>query len=451
MKAFCSVQKNGDAQLIGRSIVLPGYEYLLKMGFFFFVGFISFAPSFYLIMPISSVVRSIRMYEVLFALIFILVLIQSIKNKGIVFHITPIDFPVFVIVIFWAVSILKGNIAALNINPRDYISLLKPVRLWLILQMVLFFAVNRRDVHRILYILILFSLYPEILGIFEYLNNTTIKEFLCTAYVGQEYSPIIVGGFDVYGAGYLHKFRSSSVFVGDVNAYGGYAAIFFLAAYLFFLYVRKNRDKYIFLAISGASLVGVLISGSRKAILCIFIGIILCAILRFRRFLNAWPIYIMSAAVTLSLIPEYFVQRLFEHPEQKIVNIDRLWMQFANQDITTLLLGTGALFEYGMDNFYMMLLFRCGLIGLLLYIVLIAIIINSSYYVMRNAHCWLDEMVGLMGVVLTISNEWLNVTGLYTYSGRISESLWVILGTVFVLYRFIRIENRSINAPCISF
>jgi hypothetical protein len=57
----------------------------------------------------------------------------------------------------------------------------------------------------------------------------------------------------------------------------------------------------------------------------------------------------------------------------------------------------------------------------------------------------MDEMVGILASILIVLIEWLNVTGLFFYAGRISESYWVILGLLCVVYRITSSRVPSVN------
>ena len=128
----------------------------------------------------------------------------------------------------------------------------------------------------------------------------------------------------------------------------------------------------------------------------------------------------------------------------------KLWSQYREFELSTLLFGKGAVHHFGIDSFYLKLLLSGGILGLVAHFILIYFILRVSIYVMRNSQCRLDELTGMMAIVITISIEWLNATGLYFYSGRISESFWVILGSVFVLYRIMQKEKTGVHIESIT-
>lgn len=415
----------------------------MKGLFYFFVASIAFAPTLYIFLPISPIFRSIRMYEIIFVLVLFMAFLKYFQENESLFRKTPVNIPVLSIVFLGAVSLLHGAISGEIIDARDYFALLKPIRLFLIFQMVMYYVKDRQDIYNTIFILIAFSLYPEFLGILELMDLPSIKILLTSAYSGYEFNSNIVGGFDVYGTGFLHKFRASSVYAGDVNAFGGYAALFFTLAFMFFLYEPNKKKKFVFSVICAISLYGIMISGSRKAIAGIVISILFCSLIKMKNFIKLVPIFLVSAFVVFWFMPLALKQRFFEHWEYKIQNIYRLWKLYLDLDLSSLILGNGNLYEFGMDSFYLMILFRNGLLGLLAYAILVIATILISSYVIKNARCWLDEMVGLMALVCTVLIEWLNVTGLYSYSGRLSESYWVLLGSACVLCKLIKNEKTE--------
>ena len=192
---------------------------------------------------------------------------------------------------------------------RDFFEYFKVVYLFLILQITIFFLQDREDVKNALYILITCTIYPQILGIFEHFHFFDFRRILVNLYTGNEYSSNIVGGFDVYGAGYLHKFRASSVFVGDVNAFGGYSALFFIMAFVCCMYIPKIKTKILFIFIAFLNLYGVLISGSRKSLVCVIIGILVFFWFKFRKLFRAAPLLIIVVLLVFKLAPDYYMPR----------------------------------------------------------------------------------------------------------------------------------------------
>jgi hypothetical protein len=413
----------------------------MRKGLLLFVISLATAPPLYLILPASPIFRSIRLYELLLALIFIFALIRSTEERKEIFYNTPIDIPVLMIVLLWTLSILNGLFLQQGFNARDFFELMKPIRLFILLQLVIYITKDREDLERMIYFLIIFSLYPQILGIFEHFHLFNVRRFLATVYPGYEYSSIIAGGFDVYGAGFLHKFRSSSVFVGDVNAFGGYSALFFLMALIFCVYMPRVKNKILLALISLFNLYGVLLSGSRKAVFCVGLGLLVFLVFKVKKAFKAFPVYVVSFFVVLRLTPTRFTERLFEHWEYKINNLIRLWDKYTELSLSSLVIGNGAVHEFGIDSFHLKLLLRGGMLGLLAHFILVFFILKTAINLIRNSRERLDEMVGMMALTLTIGIEWLNVTGLYFYCGRISESFWIILGALFVLYRWIQAEK----------
>ena len=97
--------------------------------------------------------------------------------------------------------------------------------------------------------------------------------------------------------------------------------------------------------------------------------------------------------------------------------------------------------DFGMDSFHLKILLRNGILGLAAHFFLIILALNLALYVKRNSKYWLDEMTGIMAFILIICMEWLNASGLYFYAGRISESYWVILGVLCVIYRLLKAQK----------
>lgn len=155
------------------------------------------------------------------------------------------------------------------------------------------------------------------------------------------------------------------------------------------------------------------------------------------------PILVVSIISFITLLPKSFVERFFDRWEHKFNNIKLLWIQFINLDFSSMLFGTGAVHHFGIDSFHMKLLIRGGVLSFIVYCLLILMILWTAKYVISNSSNWFDEMIGLMAITLTISMEWLNVTGLYTFCARISESYWIIVGALMIVYRFIRIDKNE--------
>ncbi|MFH2138243.1 MAG: hypothetical protein ABII88_06995 [Candidatus Omnitrophota bacterium] len=415
-----------------------------KKGILFFAASLAFAPPLYLIAPVHFIFRSIRLYEVLLCIILIFVLLQTLKSEKRFFHKTLFDVPILCMLGIWMLSVFNGIYLQQDFYLRDFFEFLKPIRLFLILQIVIFLVKEKEYAKKLLSFLVVFSIFPQLLGIGEHFNLLGIRRFIATTYTGYEYSSIIAGGFDVYGAGFLHKFRTSSIFVGDVNAFGGYSAIFFIMAFIFFMYVPKIKSKILFSLIALLNFYGVIVSGSRKSLICVVFGILLFLLFKIRKLLKAVPLVIIGVLIILKLAPGYYLERFFFHWDYKINNILRLFSQFSEFGIAESLIGRGTMHEFGADSFHLKLLIRNGLLGLIAHFVLVFVMLKIAFFVIKHSKHWFDEMIGVMALILIINMEWLNVTGLYFYAGRISESFWIVLGVLYAVYRNIRADNLQL-------
>ena len=412
-----------------------------KKIFLFYIASIAIAPPLYLLVPLGPIFRSIRLYDILFIVIFIFAFFRSTTSKLKFFYNTSLNLPVLGIFCVWILSLFNCIFMQKIFYMRDFFEYFKVVYLFLILQITIFFLQDREDVKNALYILITCTIYPQILGIFEHFHFFDFRRILVNLYTGNEYSSNIVGGFDVYGAGYLHKFRASSVFVGDVNAFGGYSALFFIMAFVCCMYIPKIKIKILFILIALLNLYGVLISGSRKSLVCVIIGILVFFWFKFRKLFRAAPLLIIVVLLVFKLAPDYYMPRFFANWEYKINNIIELWNDFSRSDLLSMHIGRGIVHDFGMDSFHLKILLRNGILGLAAHFFLIILALNLALYVKRNSKYWLDEMTGIMAFILIICMEWLNASGLYFYAGRISESYWVILGVLCVIYRLLKAQK----------
>lgn len=175
------------------------------------------------------------------------------------------------------------------------------------------------------------------------------------------------------------------------------------------------------------------------------LGLGLVIILNFKMSLRLFPLFIVGFFGAMKVAPSYLTERLFTQWNIKLHNLIRLFRIYMEFDLPSLFLGKGSIHELGIDSFHLKLLMRGGLLSFCAYFVLIFSVLKVSFYVKRHANSWIDDMVGLMVVILIISVEWLNVTGLYSYSARISESLWVVFGLMYAVYRFIKVEQTRYN------
>lgn len=420
------------------------YFYLKKV-FYLFIISISLAPAVYFFCPVHPILKSIRLYELVLVSILVFEFIQYLLNKKL--HIlfkTNITIPIFGILFISVFSLLISTFLLQNIVLRDYFELIKPIRLFLIVQVIFYFVKDRTDVKKVLNLLIVFSTYVIILGVFEHIHLWGFRKFIALLYSGHDHLALIREGFDRYGSGFLHVYRVGSVFASDVNAFGGYTALFTLIAFIYSSCHPSKLAKLFFFFISFFHFYGVFLSGSRKALICVILGIGVFLLLKIKKALVTIPVMVLGAVVTISIAPKYFFHRLFSQWELKIYNIVNLFEKYASRKYYALIFGRGTEHEFGIDSFHIKLLLKNGILGFVAYYFLLFVIVKTAYYVFKNARDWLEEFIGMIMIILTISIEWMNLTGLYFYAGRISESYWIILGLLLVVYKRMIQKNNGL-------
>lgn len=275
--------------------------------------------------------------------------------------------------------------------------------------------------------------------------------------------------------------RDYSYYTDDLRKGGalGYAGINGLAAFMaqavvFFLAILgyiKWRYRLLALAVAGGSLLCVMYAFSRAGYVAVVVGCLVLLALRYRKFI---PVVIVLGLCASTILPKAVQQRVFMTTDNAGGELDHssevrvsLWEEALQEVSVNPVFGLGFNTYAYMDhisgykdshNIYVKVLVETGIVGLILFLILLFKSANAGYQLFRIADEPFHAALGLGLAAWVASAIISNFFGdRFTYL-EVNGYMWLICGLVaraFLLEKEraeneTQAEEENIPAPAIS-
>ena len=389
---------------------------------------------------LSHAIPDVRFEEVIVYILFPLLLVQLWPPES--KYIRSLLIGMFIFCAFICLSIFYSHVF-LNIPTgfRDYFEVVKILKLGLILVIIYNLEIEERSFRLFLHLLLACITISAIIGFLEYYSIFSFDKMVAPLYANTQLDTVNLRMLGTYG---------------NPNSFGATLTIGCLTAGILFLFSRKILLRISYLIALGILTWGLVLTGSRTAVVTLAAALFLLLVINRKRLHLSWFAIITTVLFVLAIFSAalHFLSQKIVTRYQSGVNLTEdqsflmrllVWkynlMAFLNSPV----FGWGPA-KYVMstlvDNEYILMLRRYGVVGFIPYISIYLIPFFYSYKALSNnkdLNIWGQLIfIGTFIILLT------NLTNTVLMDIQTTDYWFLLLGLFFNLYK--KMESNGMDS-----
>jgi hypothetical protein len=397
-----------------------------------FIILLFFAPPF--LQELEYVARGLKIDQLLLYVLFIIIIFVYPQKIIIIFKQNNILKYLLVFSISAFITVLTSSLLFRDFSfVKGTINFLGQFRI-LILIITTLFLLNNKDVNEnnIINLMIFCGFIVILIGILQYLKIPIIYNLTTTLYTrksGMDAVILAINAGRVYGT-----------FDGQANTFGTFTIIeSILALSMYYQNVKaKTHKKYFYILAFFISIIGLLFSGSRGAYAGFLIAILFFLIINYRYLIKNIFFLTIYLALSYMLIPEWIKNRIYmlftlQGYNGETIYENRLPYWFGNLKIFSYnpLFGVKGVPMYPPDSLYFGLLTGNGIIGLVIFMMLLFYIIHllNKFRHINSKIKYVN--LGLISIILGMMVNGISIPSFFVE--RVQEIFWLLFSLIYSL------------------